>query len=57
MTVREWLDKNLPKLSDDTAKYRTYSRIMKARHAAQMYAQPDATILNRDVNLYEETTP
>lgn len=52
MTVREWMDINLPKVHADKKLYKTYRRIMSNWHSARMYAAPDSTVLDADIERY-----
>ena len=49
MTVREWLNENLPLLHRGEKLDKVYRRSMKARQYARMYAGPDSAVLGADV--------
>lgn len=52
MTVRQWLDKNLDKLHEDTRLYHIYRRIQQNLQFAKMHAASKELVYEADVSEY-----
>lgn len=52
VTVRQWLDENLPNLYADKGLYKIYRCIMTNWQSARMHAAPDSVVIDADVAQY-----